>query len=102
MKIQDKEPHKVVSLVPTSPAAQSRIRVGHMLTAVNSQPVASMSADEIGALIRGFEGTPGICYLLCAPGICCTRAGAEWESCCSLWKEEGGRGGERFIVGWCV
>jgi len=66
MKIQDKEPHKVVSLVPTSPAAQSRIRVGHMLTAVNSQPVASMSADEIGALIRGFEGTPGICCLLFA------------------------------------
>jgi len=99
MKIQDKYPHKVVSLVPTSPAAQSRIRVGHELTAINSQPVGSISADEIAALMRGFDGTPGTVPVLEGRGeVGGTRRSLDQALSVTqpLWKEEEGRGGEWF------
>ena len=60
MKIQDAAPHKVLSLVPNGPAARSnQIEVGHFLTAINSQPLASLHPATVGSLVGGLEGTKG-------------------------------------------
>ena len=65
MRIQDDAPHKVISLVPMGAAARAGvICVGHLLMAIDSQSIESLSAVQICSMVVGDAGTAGV-YFLC-------------------------------------